>query len=204
MPNAAVRATATAKPKSTKSTPAGLARLYRPGVRERGLKILAKAQDDAAVIKKEAPAPEASPQDDYVPALAAKIIADARYDIAAEKRKAKAEAEAAAKAEAPKLEASQAFAEAYYAWLAAKAGDENPSVEDEEAERFSFALPVAERRLMLTPPAYPDQLWQKLEAFESILGDEIMSGPRRDSVIMLALASIKQDIVNLGLLEAIR
>jgi hypothetical protein len=52
---------------------------------------------------------------------------------------------------------------------------------------------------MVTPSAYPDQVWQKLEAFEAILGDEIMSGPRRDSVILLAVASIKQDIVNLDL-----
>ena len=57
---------------------------------------------------------------------------------------------------------------------------------------------------MVTPSAYQDQLWQKLEAFEAILVDEIMSGPRRDSVLMLAVASIKQDVVNLELLEAVR
>ena len=57
---------------------------------------------------------------------------------------------------------------------------------------------------MVTPSAYPDQFWQKLEAFESILGEEIMMGPRRDSVILLALASIKQDMVNMELLEAAR
>jgi len=76
--------------------------------------------------------------------------------------------------------------------------------DDDEADRFSNALPEAERRLMVTPSAYPDQVWQKLEAFEAILGDELMSGPRRDSVLLLALSSIKQDIVNLDLLEAIR
>ena len=42
---------ATAKPKSTKSPPAALARLYRPGVLERGLKIIAKEQDEAAAEK---------------------------------------------------------------------------------------------------------------------------------------------------------
>jgi hypothetical protein len=69
------------------------------------------------------------------------------YEAAAEKR----EAEAAAKAEEPKLEASRAFAQAYHAWLVAKAETENPSVEDEElADRFSLALPAAERRLMVT------------------------------------------------------
>jgi hypothetical protein len=140
-------------------------------------------------------------RDEYLRLMAEKIAAEVRLEVATEQRKA----EAAAKAEEPKLRASRAFAETYHAWLAAKAETENPSVEDEEeAERFSLALPAAERRLMVTPSAYPDQLWQKLEAFEAILGDEIMSGPRRDSVIMLALASIKQDIVNLELFEAIR
>jgi hypothetical protein len=140
--------------------------------------------------------PEAAAHDEYLRLIANKIAAEALLDVATEKRKA----EAAAKAAEPKLRASKEFAEAYHAWLAAKAETENPSVEDEEqAERFSAALPTAERRLMVTPAAWPDQLWQKLEAFEGILGDEIMSGPRRDSVIMLAVASIKQDILNLDL-----
>jgi hypothetical protein len=100
--------------------------------------------------------------------------------------------------------ASRAFAQAFHAWLAAKAGIEDPLIEeDEQPERFR-AQSDAERRLFTTPSAYPDQVSQKLEAFEAILGDEIMSGPRRDSVVMLALARIKQDIVNLDLLEAIR
>jgi hypothetical protein len=55
---------------------------------------------------------------------------------------------------------------------------------------------------MTTPAAYPDQVWQKLEAFESLLGDEMMSGQRRDSVLILALGSLKQDFRNLELLEA--
>jgi hypothetical protein len=146
-------------------------------------------------------ATEPALRDEYLRLMAEEIAAEVRLEVATEKMKAEADA----KAEEPKLRASRAFAEAYHAWLAAKAETENPSVEDEEeAERFSLALPAAERRLMVTPSAYPDQLWQKLEAFEAILGDEIMSGPRRDSVIMLAVASIKQDIVNLELLEAAR
>jgi hypothetical protein len=44
MPKATVRANARTLPKSTNSMPAGLAKLYRPGVLERGLKVLAKAQ----------------------------------------------------------------------------------------------------------------------------------------------------------------
>jgi hypothetical protein len=142
------------------------------------------------------PHQKAAAHDEYLRLIANKIAAEALLDVATEKRKA----EAAAKAEEPKLRASREFSEAYHAWLAAKAGAENPGVEDEEqAERFSAELPAAERRLMVTPAAWPDQLWQKLEAFEAILGDELMSGPRTDSVIMLAVASIKQDILNLDL-----
>jgi len=156
---------------------------------------------------KSTPAAPDSPEsaaDEYLHLMAAKIVADVRLEKATEKKKEEAAKAEAAKAEAPKLEASRAFAQAYHAWLAAKADSENPSVEDEEAERFSAALPAAERRLMVTPSAYPDQFWQKLEAFQSILGEEIMIGPRRDSVILLALASIKQDMVNMELLEAAR
>jgi hypothetical protein len=202
MPNTAVRANARTSPKPTKSKPAALGKLYHPGVPERGLKIIAKSEDEATANKNAAPAPKTTTaQDKYISALAEKCVAEVRFNRAAEHVKA----EARAKAEEPKLEASRAFAQAHHAWLVAKAETENPSVEDEElADRFSAALPSAERRLMITPAAYPDQVWQKLEAFEAILGDEIMSGPRRDSVILLALASIKQDILNLELLEAVR
>jgi hypothetical protein len=49
----------TAKAKSTKAVPEGVARLYRPGVLDRGLKIFAREQDEAAA-KKDAPTPEAT------------------------------------------------------------------------------------------------------------------------------------------------
>lgn len=54
MPNPTVRANAQVMPKSAKAARGGLARFYQPGVRERGLKIIAKAQDEAAA-KKDAP-----------------------------------------------------------------------------------------------------------------------------------------------------
>ena len=73
--------------------------------------------------------------------MADKIVADIRLEVATEKRKEEAAKAEAAKAEAPKLEASRAFAQAYHAWLVAKADTENPSVEEEEAERFSARYP---------------------------------------------------------------
>jgi hypothetical protein len=200
MPNATVRANARTLPKSTKSAPASesLRALYRPGVLERGLKIIAKAQDEVAA-KKDAPAPEAA-ADEYNRLGTAKIIADALFEVAAEKMKA----EAAAKDEEPKLEASRAFAQAFHAWLAAKAGIEEPAIAEEEQPGRFRAESYSERSLFTTPAVYPDQLWQKLEAFEAILGGELMSGQKRDSILLLALGSIKQDILNLELLEAMR
>jgi hypothetical protein len=192
---------ATAKPKSTKSDADQpmIRRLYRPGVLESGLEVIAKSLDDAAAVKKEAPAPE-SAAEEYLRLQSAKIVADALFEVADKKMKAEADA----KAEAPKLEASRAFAQAFHAWLAAKAGKEDPLLEDDEQPGRFRAESDAERRLFTTPAAWPDQVWQKLEAFEVLLSDELMSGQRRDSVLMLALGSIKQDILNLELLEAIR
>jgi hypothetical protein len=146
--------------------------------------------------------PEAAPQDEYIHAWAAKLLADARYEIASERKKAEGDAkkaEADAKAEEPKLKASAAFSTAYSAWLTAKAGIEDPEITDDEQPRRFKADSDAGRRLFTTPAAWPDQLWQKLGAFEQILSDEVVSGLRSESVLMLALGSIKQDFVNLGL-----
>ena len=68
------------------------------------------------------------------------------------------------------------------------------------AER-SKAESEAELRLMTSPAAYPDQVLAKMEAFEAILSGELRNGERRDSILMLALGSIKQDVLNLDLCE---
>jgi hypothetical protein len=157
-------------------------------------------------IASEAPAsPKSAIDDEYLRLMAEEIVASARLSVATEKRKAEKDKAAAAKAEEPKLEASRAFAQAFHAWLAARAGIEDPSLlEGEEQDERFRANSEAERHLFTTPSVYPDQLWQKLEAFESLLNNELMSGQRRDSVLLLAFGSVKQDIVNLDLLEAIR
>jgi hypothetical protein len=140
-------------------------------------------------------ATEPAPRDEYLRLQAAKIVADARFEVAAENMKA----EAAAKAEEPKLRASEAFSSAYHAWLIAKAGIEEPLVaEDEQPGRFR-AESDAERRMFTTPVAYSGQFWQKLTAFERILGEELAVGLRRDSILLLALGSIKQDVLNLDI-----
>jgi hypothetical protein len=85
-----------------------------------------------------------APSDEYAKLWAAKCVADARYEVAAEKRKAEKDKVAAAKAEEPKLEASRAFAQAFHAWLAARAGIEDPSLleGEEQDERFRGPIPT--------------------------------------------------------------
>jgi hypothetical protein len=136
----------------------------------------------------EATEPE-SAADEYLRLQSAKIVADALFEVADKKMKAEADA----KAEAPKLGASRAFAQAFHAWLAAKAGIEDPLLEDDEQPGRFRAESDAERRLFTTPSAYPDQVWQKLEAFEDLLNNELVSGQRRDSVLLLALVLIPEE-----------
>ena len=57
----------------------------------------------------------------------------------------------------------------------------------------------AERRLMTTPAAYPEHVWQKLEAFEHVLSNELTAGPRTELILLLALGSIKADFLNMDL-----
>ena len=96
--------------------------------------------------------------------------------------------------------ASEAFSRAYSGWLKAKSEIEDPSVSDNDlVAALVDAEDKAERRLIATPAAYPDQVFQKLQAFEWILGYELLAGEKRYSLLMLAVGSIKQDMINLNL-----
>jgi hypothetical protein len=170
---------------------------------ERTVRANAQALPEATKPTPAAPAsPEATPHDEYLRLQAAKIVADVRLEAAIEKRKEEANAAAAAAAEAEedkRWQARQAFTQAHNAWLMAKASLDGHSLEDEEMDQRLTEDRDAERRLMTTPAAYPDQLWTKLEGFELILGHELTTGLRTNSILMLALGSIKQDIVNMDL-----
>jgi hypothetical protein len=164
------------------------------------VRATARTLPEATKSMPAAPASPESAADEYLRLQSAKIVADVLFDVADKKMKAEADA----KALEPKRRASDAFAQAFHAWLSAKAGIEDPLLEDDKQPELFRAESDAERRLFTTPSAYPDQVWQKLEAFEAFLNDELMSGQRRDSVLLLALGSLKQDIINLELCEAIR
>ena len=59
----------------------------------------------------------------------------------------------------------------------------------------------AERQLMTVPAMRSHQVWKKLEVFEAILSNELTVGLRANSILMLALGSIKADFLNLDLHE---
>jgi hypothetical protein len=75
--------------------------------------------------------PESAIDDEYLRLQAAKIVADARLEVATEKRKAekdKAATDAERAEEDKEWQASQDFSSAHHAWLIAKAALEEPSV----------------------------------------------------------------------------
>jgi hypothetical protein len=144
-----------------------------------------------------------NPHDEYARLWAAKTVADLLFKEAEEKRKAEADKAAAARKKAEedkKWEASRAFTSAYQAWLAAKAAVKIHETDDDDMDARVEAEDQAERRLFTTPAVLGEELWDKLTAFEWLLGQELTIGLRRNSILMLALGSIKQDILNLDLL----
>jgi hypothetical protein len=101
----------------------------------------------------------------------------------------------------PDEAAFTAFPRAYARWLQARADLVNPDKEgdDESLARLSDAEFQAERELFLTPPFAAEEILKKLEAFELVLTSEICDGPRAKSIVLLAIAAIRQDAINLNL-----
>jgi hypothetical protein len=122
--------------------------------------------------------------------------------VAARRRALETDVEAAKKdAEKASIADAERFDRAYHTWLMARAAIEEPSMDEDLApERFKVEA-EAERRFITMPAVFPHHVWTKLEAFEQILSKELVAGPRTDSILLLALGSIKQDCINLDLLQ---
>ena len=142
-----------------------------------------------------ATAPASPEADEYVRLLVDKVCAEQKFESLLKKRKAEADT----RAEEPKQEASRAFAQAHYTWLAARAALSDPGTPDEEMTERMKNETEARRQLFATPAAYADQVWQKFDAFQIILADELVSGPTNDAILLMALGSIRQDGINLDL-----
>jgi hypothetical protein len=129
------------------------------------------------------------------------IVAAANLKEAERKLEEGERAAEAEKAEDDKrVQACIDFSQTYFEWLAARARLKDTGIpEDEQPARYKAEID-AERRLFSTPATCAEGLWDKLTAFETILGEELTVGPRKDSILMLGLGSIKQDIINLELI----
>jgi hypothetical protein len=169
MPNATVRASAPASPKSAKSAAASTT-------------------------------PEAEPAK-HPRIIAAEVVAEVDLENRLKKIRSDISMEELEKAgREERSAASDRFENAYRAWLAAKAAVKDPSIDDDDVMTARQAVEAeAERRFMTMPAVYADHVWQKIEAFEGILGSELIAGERTDSILLIAIAAIKQDIINLDL-----
>jgi hypothetical protein len=79
---------------------------------------------------------------------------------------------------------------------------QDPQSEDEDLIGGLFGEErSALRELFLVPAACSEVVWAKLEAFESDLVRERVVGEAKDFILLLALGSIKADLINLALRE---
>jgi hypothetical protein len=95
----------------------------------------------------------------------------------------------------------QTFSRTYARWLKARAairGDDYP--EDEKAAAALFAEERAALRELFSLRARDEEeVWHKIGAFEVDLVDELVLGETMDAAALLALGSIKNDLINLGI-----
>jgi hypothetical protein len=94
-----------------------------------------------------------------------------------------------------------AFGRAYARWLRALAQTECPSsFTDEQFMKAAYAEEsLALRELFSVPADCSETVWAKLAVFEVELVKDQIVGTSKDSVLLLALGSIKADLLNLGI-----
>jgi hypothetical protein len=94
-----------------------------------------------------------------------------------------------------------AFGRAYARWLKALAQAECPSsFTDDQFMKAAYAEEsLALRELFSVPADCSETVWAKLAVFEIELVKEEVVGQPRYSILLLALASIKADLMNLGI-----
>ena len=97
--------------------------------------------------------------------------------------------------------AEKALERAHARWLRARAARKDPDGphDDESLGLIWRAEATAARDFMLTPVTSVGYIWEKIEAFEVILGEELRDGLSRSSDLLLAFGALKQDLFNLDL-----
>jgi hypothetical protein len=98
-------------------------------------------------------------------------------------------------------EKHELFGRAYSRWLRARAALDDPDTDGSEeggAARFK-AVDEAARSLLITPPIYREDLWQKCEVLEDFVSEDIIQGQAADNRAIMALGCIKADLLRLGI-----
>jgi hypothetical protein len=147
------------------------------------------------------PTPEAEPSKNPR-IIAAEIVAGFELEKKIKQIQSEGAVERAEEASKKRKEVNALrFENAYYNWLSAKTDKQEPEQEDQQQRDSCELEALTELAFFTTPAVYPEHVWTKLEAFEQVLSHELTVGQRTDSILLLALGAIKQDIVNLDLLQ---
>ncbi len=95
----------------------------------------------------------------------------------------------------------EALERAHTRWLRSRAARKDPDGphDDESVGLIWRAEAAAARDFMLTPITNVGYIWEKIEVFEVILGEELRDGLSRNSDLLLAFGALKQDLFNLDL-----
>lgn len=93
------------------------------------------------------------------------------------------------------------FARKYRDWHATRAAAYDPDLpEDDKSSDARFdKYNAAQDALMIAPAPSPVEFWHKWELLDHLMTDEIVNGPFTVKDALIALASIKSDIMRFGL-----
>jgi hypothetical protein len=102
-----------------------------------------------------------------------------------------------------KSEQRENFDRLYRDWHATRATAYDPDQPEDErlADLRWDAYYAAQAALMIAPAPLPYTVFQKWELLDHLMTDEIVNGPFTVKEALIALASIKADILRFGLKE---
>jgi hypothetical protein len=95
------------------------------------------------------------------------------------------------------------FDRLYFRWLEARASLANPAGDDSDnvMDGKQDAVDEAGRQLLTAPAFLNWMVWRKWQVLEFCLNQDVMDGKHIDNRTVVALASIKADLVRFGIAE---
>jgi hypothetical protein len=103
----------------------------------------------------------------------------------------------------PRDQQRDEFDRKYRDWHATRAAAHDPDLSEDNKSwdaRFA-AYYAAQAALMVAPAPVPITVFQKWELLDHLMTDEIVNGPFTVKEALIALASIKADVLRFGLKE---